>query len=164
MSERRIFVRTAEVVAEQGDAVLVTLGLGPCVAVAVYDRAHHVGGVAHAMLPSPASGPRGATPERFVSRAVPLLLRRVAERGAEPSSLEAYVVGGATMFASLVTAPTLLSLGMRNVKAARTALRRAHVPIVAEDVGGEHGRSLRFHLADGRLLVDTLETRDVVLG
>jgi chemotaxis protein CheD len=47
-------------------------------------------------------------------------------------------------------------MGERNVVAARNALRDASVPIAAEAVGGAQGRSVRFHLADGRVEVRTV--------
>jgi chemotaxis receptor (MCP) glutamine deamidase CheD len=42
-------------------------------------------------------------------------------------------------------------MGERNIVAARNALRTAGIPIAAEAVGGGSGRSVRFHLADGRV-------------
>ena len=37
---------------DRGDAVLVTLGLGSCVALAVHDAGSGIGGLAHLLLPS----------------------------------------------------------------------------------------------------------------
>jgi chemotaxis protein CheD len=42
-------------------------------------------------------------------------------------------------------------MGERNVVAARDALRRHAIPLVGEAVGGDRGRSVRFHVADGRV-------------
>jgi len=56
------------------------------------------------------------------------------------------------MFASLMT-PGTLQMGERNIVAARNALRLAAIPIQGEAVGGAQGRSIRFHLADGRVEV-----------
>src|SRR2546422_896437 len=58
--------------------------------------------------------------------------------------------GGASMFAALMT-PGTLQMGERNIVAARNALRVASIPIQREAVGGDQGRSVRFHLADGRV-------------
>jgi chemotaxis protein CheD len=49
-----------------------------------------------------------------------------------------------------------VNMGQRNVEAARRALVDAGVTIVAQDTGGGYGRSVFFHVADGRLLVKSL--------
>ena len=54
------------------------------------------------------------------------------------------------MFSQLVT-PGTIQMGERNVLAARNALRAAEIPILREAVGGERGRTVRFHVKDGRV-------------
>ncbi len=46
-------------------------------------------------------------------------------------------------------------IGARNVDAARHALARDQIPVVAEEVGGDFGRSIHFDLGDGRLCVSS---------
>ena len=60
------------------------------------------------------------------------------------------LAGGASMFSQLMT-PGTIQMGERNIVAARNALRAASIPIVREAVGGERGRSIRFHVKDGRV-------------
>src|SRR5262245_65587137 len=48
---REIRVHVAELVAATG-GMLVTIGLGSCVAIALYDPEAHVAGLAHVLLPS----------------------------------------------------------------------------------------------------------------
>jgi chemotaxis receptor (MCP) glutamine deamidase CheD len=50
-----------------------------------------------------------------------------------------------------------------NVAAARQALHARGVPIVAEDVGSDYGRSVHFFLDDGRVEVRSLKKGDRVL-
>jgi len=54
-------------------------------------------------------------------------------------------------------------LGDRNITAARQALERNKIRIVAEDVGSDHGRSVHFHLDDGRVEVRSLKKGNRVL-
>jgi chemotaxis protein CheD len=56
------------------------------------------------------------------------------------------------MFQELMP-PDRIHIGERNVAAARAALARDRIEIVAEDVGGENGRSLHFDLEDGRVRI-----------
>jgi chemotaxis protein CheD len=45
--------------------------------------------------------------------------------------------------------PSDTDLGTRNILAARSRLEQERIPIVAEDVGGHHGRKLLFITSDG---------------
>jgi chemotaxis protein CheD len=66
------------------------------------------------------------------------------------------------MFGTLVS-NSGINVGERNVLATREALAAAGVPIVAEDTGLDYGRSVYFHLADGRLEVRSLKKGDRVI-
>jgi len=147
-------VRVADCAVER-DGVLVTLGLGSCVAIMVHDPVRGVGGMAHILLPSRSLSRDQTNPAKFPETAVPLLLQRLSAIGADPRRLVAKLAGGASMFSQLLT-PGSIQMGERNIAASRAALRHAGIPVVAEAVGGEKGRSVRFHLADGRV-----ETRTV---
>jgi chemotaxis protein CheD len=155
-------VRLAEAVVGQADEVLVTLGLGSCVAVLLYDPEARVGGMAHVLLPDPSSARDTSNAAKFASTAVPLLVSRMLERGARRERLEARIVGGASMF-SLLTISGAINMGARNVAACRGALETAGIPICGEEVGREQGRSVRFFLGDGRVLVTSAVGADVVL-
>ena len=151
MSERVVGV--AQWAVDQGDAVLVTLGLGSCVAVALYDAQARVGALLHLLLPSPKMSRDRSNPGRFPETALPLVLAEMEAAGAQRDRLAAWLVGGASMFG---VASAAIAMGERNVVAARQALAGAHIPLVAEDVLERHGRSVYFHLDDGRIEVRTV--------
>lgn len=140
----------ADWAAERGDAVLVTLGLGSCVAIMLHDPETGAGAMAHVLLPSTSLARDLSNRAKFPETAVPLLIDRLKALGANPRRLSAKLAGGASMFSQLVT-PGTIQMGERNVLAARNALRAAAIPIVRESVGGERGRSVRFHVRDGRV-------------
>ena len=151
-----IRVRVADyAVSADAQSVLATVGLGSCVAIALYDARARVGGLAHVLLPDPSLSRDQSNPAKFPSTAVPLLLREMRKLGADPRRLTAKIVGGASMFGSLVPSGGI-NVGERNVAAVRNALAAACVPLVGEDVGSDHGRSVYFHLADGRVDVRSL--------
>jgi chemotaxis protein CheD len=153
MSE--IIVRVADLRAGIRGDVLVTIGLGSCVAIMLYDAAAEVGGLAHVLLPSPALT-RGATnPAKFPQTAVPALLEQMAARGANPRRVTARLAGGASMFAAL-SAPGTIQMGERNVVASRQVLNSHGVPVIAESVGGEYGRTVRLHVTGGRIDVSSV--------
>ena len=75
--------------------------------------------------------------------------------GARRDRVSAKIVGGASMFAALIPAGGI-NIGERNIVAARDALDAAGVPIVAEDVGSDYGRSVYLSTQDGRVEVRSL--------
>jgi chemotaxis protein CheD len=137
-----------------GVGTLTILGLGSCVAVVLYDEASRVGGLAHVLLPDPSYSRDSDRRGRYASTAIPALLEEVVVAGAARTRVTARLVGGACMFQELLPADQP-HLGARNVDAARVALTRDGISIVAEDVGGDFGRSIHFDLADGRLRVSS---------
>lgn len=147
---KETIVKVADWAADNGDAVLVTLGLGSCVAIMLHDPEQQCGAMAHVLLPSTSLARDITNKAKFPETAVPLLIERLARMGADPRRLVAKLAGGASMFGQLVT-PGTIQMGERNVLAARSALRAAAIPIIREAVGGERGRSVRFHVKNGRV-------------
>jgi chemotaxis protein CheD len=157
-----IRVRMADAAVEQGSVTITTVGLGSCVAIVLHDAERQIGGLAHILLPSETLSQDRANRAKFPGTAVPLLLERMRALGARQKDVVAKLVGGASMFTALL--PTSgLQMGERNLIATRAALAQAGIPIVAEDVGGEHGRSVRFHVGSGVVDVRSIAKGDVVL-
>lgn len=150
MRERMVSV--ADWAVDRGDAVLVTLGLGSCVAVVLYDAESTVGGLAHLLLPSPSLSQDRDKPAKFPETGVPFLMERMREAGAVQRRMRARIVGGASMFAS-VGSSSVSSVGERNIHATRQALERAGIPLLAEDTGKDYGRSVYAFLETGRVEV-----------
>jgi len=149
---KEIIVKVADWAAERGDGVLVTLGLGSCVAIMLHDPQVNAGAMAHVLLPSRSLAHDATNLAKFPETAVPMLIERLKGLGADPRRLVAKLAGGASMFTQLMT-PGTIQMGERNIVASRQALRSASIPIVREAVGGERGRTVRFHVQDGRVEV-----------
>ena len=132
----------------EGD-VLVTIGLGSCIGLALVDPARGIAGLAHVMLPeAPASPPPGQL-GKWADTAVPSLLERVLALGARRVRLNAVLVGGAQMFAF---GGQSLDVGARNDACVRDALARLRIPVRAAATGGGKGRTVRVHVASGVVL------------
>jgi chemotaxis protein CheD len=155
MTGRELVVRVADLGVGSGEDTLVTVGLGSCVAIVLHDPEARVGGLAHVLLPSPALARQDGNPARFPQSAVPRLLQLMAASGAQPGRITARLAGGASMFAALAP-PGTVQMGERNLVAARQALTSHGVPLVAEAVGGDFGRTVRLRVADGRVEVSTV--------
>jgi len=159
---REIRVKVADAAAAQGDAMLTTIGLGSCVAIVLHDADRTIGGLAHILLPSESLAQDRSNRAKFPASAVPLLLEEMQRLGARPTRITARLVGGASMFAALMPAGGL-QMGERNLLATRDALGKARLPIVGEDVGGGHGRSVFFDIQSGEVQVRSMVKGDVVL-
>jgi chemotaxis protein CheD len=137
------------------DEVLVTVGLGSCVAIMLYDPEAKVGGLAHILLPSKALTRQADNPAKFPQSAVPALLERMVAAGANPRRITARLAGGASMFSQLAP-PGTIQMGERNLVATRQALSAQNVPLTGEAVGGDFGRTVRLHCTDGRIDVSSV--------
>lgn len=154
-------VRVAEMtVATTGR--ITTTGLGSCVAIALYDAVARVGALAHVLLPDRGLARDTGNPARFAETAVPALVRAMVQRGASAERVVAKLAGGASMFDNLLLTGGV-NIGERNAVAARDALRRAGIRVVATDLGGGHGRSVALRISDGVLEVRSLRAETRVL-
>jgi len=153
---RKARVSVADWRVTDGDAALVTSGLGSCVAVAVYDEDGAVGGLLHAMLPDAPS--LAAAPAKYVDSGLDEMLSAMYRRGADPDGVAAKLVGGSEMLDIFVGD----AIGDRNVEAAECALEAADVPLLASETGGSTGRSVTFFPASGDVRVDRVDGVDVI--
>jgi len=130
----------------------ITTILGSCVSICLWSPRLRVGGMNHFLLPQWAAG-ETATP-KFGNVAFERLLHRLAALGCQPTDLRAKVFGGACMLDALKGRQD--QLGGRNVEIALELLRLARIPVLAQDVGGEHGRKIAFRTDDSVVLVKLL--------
>ncbi len=144
-----LMVRMGElaVSASAGD-VLVSIGLGSCIGVALLDVRRPIVGLAHVMLPAQTS-PDGPA-AKFADRGVPALVAELQRLGAR--RLEAVVAGGAQMFSFGGDGPSA-TIGPRNEEAVREELSRAGIPVRAAATGGRRGRTIRVHVDGARVTV-----------
>ena len=152
---RELLVRVADLRVGVADDVLITQGLGSCVAILLYDAEARIGGMAHILLPSPALSRMDANPAKFPQSAIPRLLKLMAADGGQPGRISARLAGGASMFPALAP-PGTIHMGERNLVAARQVLNAHGVPLVGEAVGGDYGRTVRLTVNDGRVEVITV--------
>ena len=157
-----IRVKVADLAVGRDEQTLITIGLGSCVAIMLYDPATRIGGLAHTLLPDESMARDRSNPAKFPAPAIALLIAEVTRLGADIRRFRAKLVGGASMFANLIPAGSI-NIGDRNLTASRRALAACGVPIIAEDVGSDHGRSVHFFLDDGRVEVRSLKKGNRVI-
>jgi len=130
------------------EATEITTVLGSCVAVCVWDPISSVGGMCHYMLPDAIGGK--ADSARYAKFALRELIDQIVAKGGLRHRLKARVYGGGTM---LNARSTENDLGSKNVKAASEWLESARIPVIDQEVRGNHGRRIVFHTANGSAII-----------
>jgi chemotaxis protein CheD len=156
---KQIRVNIADYAVSGGKTSISTIGLGSCVAIVLHDARGSIGAMAHIVLPSEALSMTRNMPGKFASTAIPAMLAGMRELGSK-HDVGARLIGGASMFEGLLHAGAP-PLGARNILAARAACAAHGLPVVAEDVGGAHGRSVFLDVRDGSVLVRSMAIGDV---
>lgn len=123
---------------------LITLGLGSCVGVAIYDRNNKIGGLSHIMLPDSSFFSGDVKPGKFADLAIPHMVKEITE-GKKNISLVAKIAGGASMF-NFSDNKTNNNIGDRNVIAVEEKLKELGIPIISRHTGGNVGRTMIVHL------------------
>lgn len=129
--------------------MLVIHGLGSCIGLALYDPISRAGGLCHIVLPNSENAPLNGEPAKFADQAIPFALAQMERLGVPRSALRAKIVGGASLF-SFTVAPTL-NVGVRNTEEVCRILAKARIHLAGKEVGGTKGRTMFFHLEDGRV-------------
>jgi chemotaxis protein CheD len=154
-----ITVRMGEIaVAQTAGEILVSLGLGSCIGLALVDQRRGIAGLAHIMLPEAIGG--GGPAGKFADLAVPELIAQTTALGTARPMLKAVLVGGAHMFA--LDGSGALDIGTRNEHAVRDALRQERIPVVAAETGGAKGRTIRV-IPGGAVLSKEAGGAEIVL-
>ena len=142
--------------ADQPGQELMCLGLGSCVAVSVWDREHKQGAMAHVVLPECSPGREPTA--KFADVAVPELFENLKKRGANITQLEIKLVGGAHMTPAAGPGMELMRIGDRNIEAVKEQLNKLGLKAIAENLGGNNGRTVRLDVESGRVTVVTAGT------
>lgn len=128
--------------------VLITVGLGSCIGLTLYDPVNKIGGMVHYMLPDSHITANNGNIAKFADTGIPELLKRITLAGANRSRLIAKIAGGAKMF-GVNQMSNIGSIGERNAVAARQILNELNIKLVAEDTGLNYGRTVELHCDTG---------------
>ena len=153
--ENVIKVGMADLQSARHPCIITTLGLGSCVGIALYDPGRKIAGLAHIMLPSSLQARNNSNTAKFADTAIVRLVEDMVRLGAIKTQLIAKLAGGAQMF-SFSDASEMMRIGLRNVAASKEVLGSLRIPIVAEDTGGNYGRTIEINSENGKLLVKTI--------
>ena len=151
----KIIVGMADMNVVKAPGTLVTLGLGSCVGICLYDPISKVAGMAHCMLPDSTAIVNNDNVAKFVDTAVIRLVNDMVRKGASKAKIIAKLAGGAQMFAFSSTTESM-RIGDRNVDAAIKVLKGLGIPLKSMDVRENYGRTIELFSEDGKLTVKSI--------
>jgi len=118
--------------------------LGSCVAVCLWDKKLHQGGINHYMLPF--WNGQGLASPKYGNIAIEKLIKNLINIGSEKKNLVAKVFGGAAVINS---SDCVFNIGERNIEIQENILQEQGIKVVAKSVGGQLGRKLIFNTETG---------------
>lgn len=134
---------------------LITMGLGSCIGIALYDSEKKIGGLVHIMLPDSRQFKNIVNPLKYADLGIENLLKRMMNLGCRKTSITAKIAGGASMF-NFPDKKISSDVGRRNSEAVIEVIKRLSIPLIAEDVGGNKGRTMIFDSKDGRVTIKSI--------
>lgn len=152
-------VKIADFVLQRESGLLVTVGLGSCVGVVIYDPIKKIGGMAHILLAD--SGLTNSPSQnlmKYADTALPMMLDKMLREGAMPNRLAAKIAGGGQLFDyNIIGGISEFSVGEKNILAVKKTLNKLRIPLLGEDVGGNFGRTMKLFLDSGKVEVTSLK-------
>ena len=127
---------------------LITLGLGSCIGLTLYDPVTKVGGMVHYMLPDSTLLKNNSNIAKFGDTGIKELYRLMVANGASPKRMVAKIAGGAKMF-EVSGLSHVGNVGERNAEQAKKMLKELKVPLIAEDTGLNYGRTVELFCESG---------------
>ena len=127
---------------------LITLGLGSCIGLTLYDPVTKVGGMVHYMLPDSTQLKNNTNIAKFGDTGIRELYNQMLKNGAVARRLVAKIAGGAKMF-EVSGLSNIGHVGERNAQQAKVMLKELNVPLIAEDTGLNFGRTVTLDCETG---------------
>lgn len=155
--QRIVKVGMADLNIIQQAGLIRTTGLGSCVGLTLYDPLAKMAGLAHVMLPTSTIAREGELNiAKYADTAVPALLEQLLSSGADKKRIVAKMAGGSQMFTFAGTGDSL-RIGPRNVESCKEKLSELGIPLLAEDTGGNYGRTIELDCETGILFIRSVQ-------
>ncbi len=152
-------VKIADIATQRVSGVLITVGLGSCIGTVFYDSKSITAGMAHVLLPdSTQFNSRKQNPMKYADTALPLMLDDMLKKGALKKNIVAKIAGGSKLFEfNTSDGKPEVSVGEKNIQAVKKTLKDMGISLVAEDVGGTFGRTMKLFVDTGKVEISSLE-------
>lgn len=140
-----IDVQIGEVRVNQGKVILQSRAIGSCIAIVAYDAAKRIGAMAHVMLPGIApSDKKGGEETKYAANAIDSMVSQMARLGSRNDDIEVALVGGGNILNREND-----TICKDNIESVLSLLRKKHLKVRAQAVGGTDRRSVRLDVERG---------------
>ncbi len=164
MSEERCIhhVKIGEVKTAEAPDILTTT-LGSCVGIAFVWREKSRFALAHSLLPE-TTEPWPGINAKYVTHAIPSLIRILGIRPQDHAEIEVYVGGGANMFTGEILKKTLNTnhVGVMNTTAAENLLQREGFRIKQKVFGGTSATQIQIDCLTGKVEINHIQAGEKV--
>lgn len=135
---------------------IMTIGLGSCCGVVLYDEINKIAGLVHILLSDSRYEKNIVNKAKYADTGIILLYEEMKRVGANPRFIRAKLAGGAHMFNFKNTGNSIFTIGERNVKSCKETLAKLNISIVSEDVLGSCGRTIIFDTLTNKLRIKSV--------
>ncbi|CEH33338.1 chemotaxis protein CheD [Romboutsia lituseburensis] len=139
---------------------IMTVGLGSCCGVVLYDETSKIAGLVHVLLSDSKFEKNVVNKAKYADSGINLLYQEMIRAGANTRFIRAKLAGGAHMFNFKNTGNSIFTIGERNVKACKETLAKLKISIVSEDVLGTCGRTIVFDTTTSKLRIKSVGKSD----
>lgn len=154
-TNKEVRVGIADAAIVSAPDTLITMGLGSCIGIALYDKEKRIAGLVHIMLPDSTQFRNAVNPYKYADLGIDKLLAEMIIKGCRKERIVAKIAGGASMF-NFSDKTIISDMGKRNSLASVEAIKRLSIPIVAEDIGGNKGRTMILNSEDGSVTIRSI--------
>ena len=129
----------------------LVVGVADMVIGTAYDPIAQVGALLHFMLPQPSvqSGTKDLKQFMYATTGIPIMFRRLTERGATQSRLILTAAGGS----EILEGAAQMAIGKRNRTMMRKVLWKMNLSLAAEDTGGSVARTMSLDVVTGEVRI-----------
>ncbi len=140
-------------ISADSEQIIKTFSLGSCVAVIIYDKFKNIGGIIHIALPDSSVDIKKSVsiPGYFADTGVPVFLEKLKSIGAMKGNIWIKLAGGA----KVMDPNSIFDIGKRNVLAIKKELWKQGLWPLAEDIGGEFGRTVSLDIGSGEVTISS---------
>jgi chemotaxis protein CheD len=131
---------------------IMTIGLGSCVGIAIFDKIKLIGGLSHIMLPDSTQFKDVKNPYKFADLAIPILIEKMEKLGCQKRNMTVKIAGGASMF-NFSDKSMISDIGKRNGEAVVKTLKQLQLQVLASHLGGNKGRTMVLDSKTGKVII-----------
>ena len=123
--------------------------LGSCISACIYDKEKRIGGMNHFILPEQLCSHQSQNIEvlensyasRYGAVSMERMINELVKQGGNMHNMQAKIFGGA----NIINAMSVTNdIGKKNTDFVRNYLKLENIPVLSEDVGGNHPRKVYF--------------------